>query len=249
MVKVANVKLHSGMSLGLADDKSTLVEVIAWCCQSTSHHLNPSRSIFMSSYCGTSNFSLPYVHNAVTSHECWGILTHWGRDKMAAFIQTTFCNAFPWMKIFVFWLKFQWSLFLGVQLIITELWFRKWLGAGQATSHYLNQWWPSLMTHVRFTWPQWVKSLETGLSLEKLVQADNEEIIKFLHCWLFVRGIHQSPWIALTKGQLYGSISPLVRYLHVLTHFINRAETSIWKTLCKTALTPLLCTGVTTVLQ
>ena len=32
-----------------------------------------------------------------------------------------------------------WSLFLGVQLTISQHWFRWWLGADQATSHYLNQ--------------------------------------------------------------------------------------------------------------
>ena len=34
-------------------------------------------------------------------------LTHWGRDKMAAIFQTTFSNAFSWMKMFKFWLRFQ----------------------------------------------------------------------------------------------------------------------------------------------
>ena len=28
------------------------------------------------------------------------VLTHWGRDKMAAIFQTTFSNAFSWMKIY-----------------------------------------------------------------------------------------------------------------------------------------------------
>ena len=41
------------------------------------------------------------------------ILTHWGRDKMAAFFQTTFSNEFSWMKIYGFPLGFHWSLFLG----------------------------------------------------------------------------------------------------------------------------------------
>ena len=41
----------------------------------------------------------------------------------------------------VFWLKFHWSLFIRVQLTITQHWFRLWLGAVQATSHYLNQCW------------------------------------------------------------------------------------------------------------
>ena len=36
----------------------------------------------------------------------------------------TFSNAFSWMKYFVFWLKFHWSLFLRVQLTITQHWFR-----------------------------------------------------------------------------------------------------------------------------
>ena len=28
------------------------------------------------------------------------VSTHWGRDKMAAISQTTFSNAFSWMKIY-----------------------------------------------------------------------------------------------------------------------------------------------------
>ena len=52
-----------------------------------------------------------------------------------------FSRAFSWMKMFEFRLKFQWSLFLMVRLTIFQHWFRQWLGAVQATSHYLNQWW------------------------------------------------------------------------------------------------------------
>ena len=36
------------------------------------------------------------------------------------------------------WLKF---LPKG-QLTLIQIWFRLWFGAGQATSHYLKQWWP-----------------------------------------------------------------------------------------------------------
>ena len=53
-------------------------------------------------------------------------LTHWGRDKMAANFQTTFSNAFCWMTMYEFRLRFHWSLFPMVQLTIC---------------HYLNQWW------------------------------------------------------------------------------------------------------------
>ena len=50
--------------------------------------------------------------------------THWGRDKMDAISQTIFSSAFSWMKMFEFRLKFQWSLFLRVQLTIFQHWFR-----------------------------------------------------------------------------------------------------------------------------
>ena len=55
--------------------------------------------------------------------------------------QTTFSNAFSWMKMYEFLLRFDWRLLLRVQLTIFHHWFRQWLGASQATSHCLNQWW------------------------------------------------------------------------------------------------------------
>ena len=69
-------------------------------------------------------------------------------NKMVAISQTIFSDAFSWMKIFIFWVQFHLILFLWVQLTITQHWFRQWLGAEYATSHYLNQWWPHSLTHV-----------------------------------------------------------------------------------------------------
>ena len=51
-------------------------------------------------------------------------LTHWGPDKMADIFQTTFSNAFSWMKMYEFRFRFHWSLFLRVQLTIYHHWFR-----------------------------------------------------------------------------------------------------------------------------
>ena len=68
-------------------------------------------------------------------------LTHWGREKMDATSQTTFSSAFSWMKMYELQIRFHSSLFPRVQLTIFQHWFRWWLGADQATSHYLNQWW------------------------------------------------------------------------------------------------------------
>ena len=65
-------------------------------------------------------------------------LTYWGRDKMAAISQTTFSTQgksinfdYDFTQICSWWSK----------QIICQHWFRLWLGADRATSHYLNQWW------------------------------------------------------------------------------------------------------------
>ena len=55
------------------------------------------------------------------------VLTHLSQDKMASITQTIFWDAFSWLKIFVFWLKFHWSSFLRVQLAISQHCFRQWL--------------------------------------------------------------------------------------------------------------------------
>ena len=51
-------------------------------------------------------------------------LTHWGRDNMAAISQTTLSNAFSWIKMLEFRLKYHWSLFIRVKLTIFQHWFR-----------------------------------------------------------------------------------------------------------------------------
>ena len=80
------------------------------------------------------------------------------------------------MKIFVFWLKFHWSMFLRVQLTITQHWFIWWLGAEQATSHYLNQCCPGSLTHICGTKGRWVNTrmrLNTFKFLTQLARCVN----------------------------------------------------------------------------
>ena len=84
--------------------------------------------------------NIKHLHSNVQSTHLWE-LTHWGPDKLAAVSQTTVSNALYWMKMYEFRLRFHWHLFLRVQLRIFQHWFRSWLGADQATSHDLNQWW------------------------------------------------------------------------------------------------------------
>ena len=92
---------------------------------------------------------LSLLHQYRRRNSCYpkSILTHLSLDKMNAISQTTYSNAFIWMKKHEYRVKFHRRLFLRVQLIILRHWFRWWLGANQAISHYLNQWWPSSLTH------------------------------------------------------------------------------------------------------
>ena len=106
------------MPWDLTDDKSTLAwqQAITW-----------------------ANVDLvPCHHIASPGHN---ELTQWGLDKLAAILQTTYSHAFSRMKMYKFRLEFHWCLFLTVQLTIFQHCFRQWLGAVQATSHYMNQWW------------------------------------------------------------------------------------------------------------
>ena len=97
-------------------------------------------------WCYRGRCKIEWGYSSSWMHICYRHLllvssTHWRRDKMAAIFQTTFSDAFSWMKIYTFWLWFDWNLFPRDQLTVFLHWFRKWLGAVQATSHYLNQWW------------------------------------------------------------------------------------------------------------
>ena len=59
-------------------------------------------------------------------------------------------------------LKFRWSLFPSAQLTIFQHQFSEWLGAGQATSHYLKQRWIFYWctdAYICVTRPQWVNAM------------------------------------------------------------------------------------------
>ena len=84
--------------------------------------------------CGESTGGHPYkgsVRSSSILHHCSDVTWHlkspptqmfpW--TKWPPFWRTTSSNAFSWMKSFVFWFEFHWSLFLRVQLTINEHWF------------------------------------------------------------------------------------------------------------------------------
>ena len=57
-------------------------------------------------------------------HEQACMLTHWGRDKMAAIFADVIFICIFLMKMFEFRLRFDWGLFPRVQLTIFQHWFR-----------------------------------------------------------------------------------------------------------------------------
>ena len=93
------------------------------------------------------------------------------------------------MKMFEFRSKFHWSLFPRVQLTIFQHWFRLWLGAVQATSHYLNQWW-LVYRRICVTQPQWVN----------------------IPGYSFSNDIHASTWLAQNRW-----ISSITYYQYIET--------------------------------
>ena len=113
------------------------------------HKLNTAISFYIQSHNNNKvttskllSVSFDFISLHPRSNRCvCFISTNWGRYKLAAIYHTTFSNAFSWLKMYKFRLRFHWNLFPRVQLTLFQHWCRLWLGAGQATSHCLNQCW------------------------------------------------------------------------------------------------------------
>ena len=67
-----------------------------------------------------------------------------------------FSYQFSWMEIDVLLFKFHWNVFSIGPIGNTSTLFKQWLCAEQATGHYQNQWWLSLLTQcvtMHCMWP------------------------------------------------------------------------------------------------
>ena len=85
-------------------------------------------------------------------------LTHWGRDKMDAISQTTYSNAFSWMKIFEFPIEISLKSILKGQInnIPAEFQIMAWRRPGdKPLSKPMTV---SLLTHICVTQSHWVLS-------------------------------------------------------------------------------------------
>ena len=80
------------------------------------------------------------------------------QQKVHPSLQMTFSKAFSSERICITRYKPHWSLSLWIQLEISHHWFWWWLGAGQATSHYLNQCWQRSTTPHAVIRPVWMNA-------------------------------------------------------------------------------------------
>ena len=89
-------------------------------------------------------------------------LTHWGRDKMDDIFQTTFSNAFSWMKIYEFRLSFSLKFVPKgpINKIPALVQIMAWRLPGDKPLSEPTL--VSLLTHICVTRPQWVNSLSIG---------------------------------------------------------------------------------------
>ena len=131
------------MSLDLADDKSTLVQVMAWCRQATSHYLSQCWPRSLSPYGVTRPEWVKAVH---VPKICWWLcrlfivlclhmtLIHWGFNKMVTICTQSF--RFIILNFLVLWFKFTavyswWSNWQYISTISSN---------GLLPSPYLNPW-------------------------------------------------------------------------------------------------------------
>ena len=84
------------------------------------------------------------------------ILMRWCQDRMAAILQMVLSKPFVARKLLFLIPVSHSSVFSRVQSKIIQHWYRYWLGAEKAKSHYLNKWWPTSMTHMCASRPQCV---------------------------------------------------------------------------------------------
>ena len=96
------------MSLDLNDDKSTLVQVMAWCRQATSHYLIQWWPRSLSPY----GVTMPLWVNTLRPRQ------------NGCHCVDAFSDSFSWMNSFLFLSKFHSSLFQRVQLTISQHWSR-----------------------------------------------------------------------------------------------------------------------------
>ena len=124
------------------------------------------------------------------------MLTHWGRDKIATISQTTISNAFSWMKILGFRLKFHWSFFPRGRinnippLVQIMVWRRP---GDKPLSNFLQILWSRELGLYLIWLPQKINHIPLVIIAPYLVGVDwyHNDVTKWTyipHYWTFVTG-------------------------------------------------------------
>ena len=115
------------------------------------------------------------------------------------------------------------NLFLRLKLTIFQHWFRWWLDVDQATSHYLRQWWSSLLTHICVTRSQWVVSdwfvidSDNGLSPGRswVIRWTNATLFSVrrsaTNCTLYLKGLFSTQY-----NTFEDTVSIMAFFVHIL---------------------------------
>ena len=102
-----------------------------------------------------SNF-FPYFIGHMTTYSCWD-LAHWGRDKMAAILQTTFSNAYFLNENVCISLKISLKLVHEVRVNIISILVQIMAWRRSGDKPLSEPIMVNLLTHICVTRPQWFK--------------------------------------------------------------------------------------------
>ena len=127
---------------GSIDNKTSLVQVMAWCHQAASHNMIQfgPRS------------AAPYD----IARPSWSFINTLRQTQNGCHFPYNIFKCILLNENCCILIKISLKYVPEGPINTIQCWFRSWLGTSQATSHYLNQWWLSLMTHICVTRPQWV---------------------------------------------------------------------------------------------
>ena len=138
-------------------------------------------------------------------------------------LQTTFSNAFSWMKIYEFWLKFQRRLFLRVQSTIFQHWFNipappRWQAIIRTNVDPVHD--AYIICSTRGRWDKWHVSTWTNADLPIVPPRTNHSEI-----WFKVQNKCMSKWHLQNLFCL--------GFLKLMEQLVQRASWSQWSSLCK----------------
>ena len=116
-----NCKLNGSSSVHVMARRRLPTKILAYLIQSCQMHPGAQASVkFKSKYKSFEN--VVYKMAAILFRSLLGNTSR--PKKMAAILQTTFSNAFSWLKIAVFLFKCHWNLFPMIQLAVVPHWLR-----------------------------------------------------------------------------------------------------------------------------